>query len=233
MFVSQISHISNNNIQQNQINKNFDKVNYSTVAFKGVPVMKYPSTSMNSKFFAPLKKFFAPVSRQYDKATTQMAKAFGKIVDNKSVETLIKKTQGDMLYSNLMTVGSVVLSGFYVKQTLNNDKLDDKKKRILALNQSIVWGISTFMCYTFDKLAKTKIDDLIKRFEKLNLADAKLPKYKKGIKIAASTVIFDMIYRFVTPVAVTPIANTIGNRIQEKKEAKLAQAKIQKTSKEN
>lgn len=233
MFVSQISHISKNNILQNQVNKNLDKVNYSNVSFTGAPLMKYPSTSMNSKFFDPMKKFFAPVSRQYDKATTGMAKFFGKIVDNKSVETLIKKTQGDMLYSNLMTVGSVVLSGFYVKQTLNNDKLDDKKKRILALNQSIVWGFSTFMCYTFDKLAKTKINDLIKRFEKLNPADAKLEKYKSGIKIAASTVIFDMIYRFVTPVAVTPIANAIGNKIQEKKDAKLALTQAQKADKSN
>lgn len=224
MFVSQISHLSNSNIQQNQNNKSFDRANYSNVSFTGAPLIKYPSNSTTSKFFEPVKKFFAPVSRQYDKATTQMAKAFGKAVENKSVENLIKKTQGDMLYSNLMTLGSVVLSGFYIKRTLENDKLDDKKKRILALNQGIVWGASTVMCYTFDKIAKAKINKFSKEFQRINAGNPKLSKYLAGIKIATSTVIFDTIYRFITPVAVTPIANSIGNRIQAKKEAKLAQA---------
>lgn len=54
------------------------------------------------------------------------------------------------------------------------------------------------------------------------LQDAKLVNRLKGMDIAKKLLIFSMIYRYIVPVAVTPIANKLGDKMLEHKKAKEA-----------
>lgn len=184
--------------------------------------------------FASKSKLFEPVKRPFkcgmDKLTEAIAKGLGKIIGKKGFQNLVDKTNDNKylkryLVPNLMTLYSIILSGMYVKKTLSNEKLDEQKRKTLAINQGIVWAVSTIMCYTFDNLANKKVDKFIKKFKKINVHEAKLDKYLAGISIAKSMMIFDMVYRFIAPVAVTPLANMIGNKLHEKKQAELAGGK--------
>lgn len=58
--------------------------------------------------------------------------------------------------THLMVLASTILSGFYVKRTLENDKLDHQKRKTLAVNQAAVWAVSTVMTYTVDNLISKK-----------------------------------------------------------------------------
>lgn len=208
--------------------------NYMTpqnTAFKGSApeiviekVLVLPESS-KSKFFAPVKKFFKPMTDSWhkgmDKVTTSIAKGTAKILEIKPVEKLIDKTKNnDYLVSHLTVLTSLVLSGFYMKKTMENKDLEEAKKKTLAINQGAVLVLSTALSYTFDRYAKKHITQFSDNFVLANAGeDAKMiDKYKVGIKAAASMMIFGIMYRFIAPVAVTPVANHIGNKIQDKKD---------------
>lgn len=229
-----ISHASLTfNNSQAKINNTIIKNDFATpqnTTFKGVSpkcvetVMVVPE-SAKSKFFIPIKKFFKPLTDSYkkgmDNLTTTMAKGLGEILNLKPVENFIDKTKNWDLVSGLTIFTSVVLSGFYMKKTLENKDLDEQRRKTLAINQGAVWALSTVLSLTCNKALKSKIDKFTDNFMKANTSETtkNLEKYKIGIKAASSMMIFGLMYRFIAPVAVTPIANHIGNKMQEKKEA--------------
>lgn len=206
----------------NSVKKTYNIKYYNNVSFGIVPAQP------ESKFFVPLKKFIDRIiGKPYDKFVDSIAKLFGKLLDTDVALNLIKKTSkkdnsSSNVLSNLSTLGSVILSGLYVKKTLDNDKLDPNKKKTLAINQASVWGISTILGYTFNGIVNKKVDKFASEFEKRNQGNEHLGKYIEGIKIAKTVMIFDIVYRYFAPVVVTPIANHIGNKLQEKKEDELA-----------
>lgn len=224
MFVSPIK--PNFNSYQNCNGKLKSNVNFTSVATAAEDVVE-------SKFFSAWKKHVStPLKGVYDKFTEKLARGFGKILDTDAAVKIIEKTNKypklkDGLVSHLCVLGSVVLSGFYIKRTLSNDKLDPQKKKTLAINQAVVWGLSTVMGYTFDKAIDKKFNKLIDKFKIINAGEKDLEKYVTGINIAKKVMIFDVVYRYIAPVLVTPIANKIGNRLQEKSDAK-AKANLEK-----
>lgn len=64
--------------------------------------------------------------------------------------TLLAKKKSSFLFSNLIVLGSTIMSGFYVGKTLTNEKLSKERRRTLAINQGLVYGVSTAMAYTLD-----------------------------------------------------------------------------------
>lgn len=195
--------------------------NTTQVTFTGRP-------PVNSKFFEPLRKFFKPVSNLYDKSTDKIADLLGKIVDTEFFSKYLlssKMKNSKNLFNHLLTAGSVLLSSIYVGRTLNNKKLDDKKRKTLAINQTIVFAISTLLCYTVEGRLRRNMSLFANKFEAINknrLDKENLKKCMGGIDAAGKIMIFDTIYRFIAPVFVTPIANAIGNKNFEKQEAKKA-----------
>lgn len=222
MRILQTAPIINNS---NSINKEKNYMPlYSNVSFSGTSFGK-------SKVFVPVKKIFAPLTRQYNRFTSRLAVGFGKILNNEKVANYITKISKnthlqDYLVSHLLTIGSIILSGLYINKTLHNDKLDPDKKRTLAINQASVWGVSTIMGYTFNILVDKKMKLIGDKFRAVNEQKPEhanlINKYLDGIKIAKTIMIFDIVYRYLAPVVVTPLANYIGNKLQEKKEAELA-----------
>ena len=176
----------------------------------------------------PKTKIFSSIENAYDSFTTEIAKGFGKALDNKFTIGLLKRLKTKNLFAHLVVLGSTILSGFYIKKTLDNDKLDPQKRKTLAINQAAVWGLSTVMAYTVDNLLNNKYEGFKDKFvaahKNLKTFDAKeLEIYTEGLKIAKTAIVMGAVYRFIAPVLVTPIANHIGNKIHEKKEARLAE----------
>ena len=48
----------------------------------------------------------------------------------------------------------------------------------------------------------------------------------KGVRALAALAVFTLIYRYATPVLITPIANKIGDKLNERSKAKEAEAKV-------
>lgn len=204
------------------------------------PVNKYYSEktkSINSGYKAnnisfgcapvkPKSKFFEPLARPfvsgYKSVVESLSKGIARLLETEiAYKTLEKTKRSKNLFNHLMTAGSVVLSGMYVIRTLTNKELDDKKRNTLAINQSLVFAVSTALCYLADDRLNNIVKLLANKFEAVNTGVAKmepdkLRKCVKGIDAAKKIMIFDIIYRFMAPVFLTPVANAIGNKINEK-----------------
>lgn len=217
MQVSPINYNNTLNSKMNTAKQGFGNQTtmQNLVSFNGTPA--------KSKFFEPAKKVCSPFYRTMNNLKTKMAFGIAKILETKTAKNIIQKTsKSKLLAAHLSTFTSVVLSGFYIKKTLENDKLDTSKKRTLAINQGIVCGLSTICAYTINGFLDKKIDKFSDKFLAINGKEPikKLAMYKDGIRTAAQIMIFMTIYRFIAPVFATPIANKIGNNIEEKNNAK-------------
>lgn len=158
-----------------------------------------------------------PIVENLVKKTVIVADEFDKKSAQKAISTGKEKQvfAKDLLPTHLMVFGSTVLSGFYVCQTLSNKKLDEDKRRTLAINQGIVFTVSTAMAYTFDKMLGKKTKAIQKTYEKINKLGSD-DIHVKGISTAKKIMVVDIVYRFLAPVIVTPLANYIGNKVIEK-----------------
>jgi hypothetical protein len=208
MIISKITPL--NNYKQTCKNKPALNLDNSSVSFQGG--FKEP------KF---LTKFIDKIAGGYVKMLE--SKAGQKIINATENHPKYKKNY----FAHLIVLGSTLLSGMYVIKTMNNKNLDSEKRQTLAINQGIVYVVSTIMAYTFDKMLNKKTEHTIGKFKSLNTELKKVNPEKfaqcvEGIKKGKSIVVIDSVYRFLAPVAVTPLANHIGNKINDKKTAKNA-----------
>lgn|SRR5574344_219585 len=221
MLVSNISPAFNS--YKNLSNSNSSQNTNSEMLLKNSYNLSFGDKG-GSNFFGPLKKLA-------DNATTLIAKGLAPVIDTKPCKWLFDKTKNcQALTSHLSAFTSLVLSGFYIGKTLTNDNLDNKKRRTLAINQGGTCVLSTISAYSLDKVLDRKINIFKNKFKAVNvnkpLPDS-LGNYERGIRAAASIMIFGVMYRFVAPVLITPIANAIGNTLNEKE----AQIKAKKANK--
>ena len=225
MNIPKISQGINKNYYNTQANNGvYSKMD--SIAFSGLngSVIK-----QESKFFKRVKDWFKPAVDFYHKGVEVIAKGTGKVLNTKTAFWIFDKSKRKKLLMNhLMTFGSMILSGFYVIRTLGNKDLDEKKKKTLAINQASVFGLSTVLCYTLDGLLNKHVTRFSNKYEAVKhtrLSKEVLEKCVKGLPTAKAVGVFDIIYRFIAPVMITPIANHLGNKMNEKKEAELAKTK--------
>lgn len=178
------------------------------------------------------------------------AKGFGKFYGKPLMESdklwkiseSLTKVPGAMT-QHMVALGSLITSGTYVQRTLTNKDLDPDRRRTLAVNQALCFFVPTFAAYSVDKLINEAVKKNEYRYTGLKLHDLEMDKiagkltpqveadaYKslgkkaKGVRVLASLAVFTLIYRYATPVLITPIANKIGDwwnaRIAAKKEQK-------------
>ena len=119
---------------------------------------------------------------------------------------------------HLIAGESIWLTGFYANETRRSKDIEKEQKLPLVLNQVITTGFCTAGAYGFDGTIKNKMTDLQAIYKKLNpnLPKEVIESKLTGIKLLAPVVIFTVIYRFIGPVVVTPIANAISNKIQNR-----------------
>lgn len=218
MLISQIAY--NYNISPKSSNKQSNS-NFAP-AFCATPIIQ-----RKSKIFEPIKNFFKPELAYYNEKVEQLARGFAKLLDNKFVkEKIIEKAKKDKwLVSKLLTTGAAILTSLYITKTLSNKDLDEKKRKTLAINQGAVFIASTALSLSLENKLRDKVAKIQNNFEAVNfkrLDDATLKNCIKGIGLASTLMVFDVIFRFATPVFVTPLANAIGNYINEKKDSEPA-----------
>lgn len=200
------------NNKNNKVQNNFSAISFGT-------------------FMQPESKLFSRITKQKsefdNKDTDIIARPIVSILNTKVFQGLVEKTKKcKNLVQHLTALTSFVLSGFYIQRTLTNDKLDEQKRKTLAINEGAVAVLSTALSYTVCKALEKKIDKFSNKFLMLNSKNLlgaeglkKLETYQEGIRSAASIMIFMTIARFISPVVVTPITNMIGNMLHEKKQA--------------
>ena len=145
-----------------------------------------------------------------------------------------------MPMTELMTIlGSFLMSGSYVVGTLTNKKFDKDRRNTLAINQTLGFVIPTFLGAWVNNKIRPKVKAYTYKFvgeqsQRIKLAaqngkitkDAEAKALKslatasKGVPVFASLTIFTFIYRYFTPVAVTPVASFAGNKLSDMKNQK-------------
>lgn len=172
-------------------------------------------------------------NKVYNAIESSVIKGCVKLVNTKTMEKLVERTKDypsieKKLIPHLLVLGSTILSGFYVMKTLGNKDLDEQKRKTLAINQGLTFVVSTAMAYTFDSWVDKGYTKFIDNFKKANplldtLKEAEhqdyLKRWENGLKLAKTIMIMDMVYRFIAPVMVTPVANWCGNKLRENKQA--------------
>ena len=147
----------------------------------------------------------------------------------------------NMSMTEIMTIlGSFLMSGSYVVGTLTNKEFKDKDRRnTLAINQALGFVVPTALGTWISNKIRPKVKTATYKFvgeqsQRIKLlaqngkitkdAEEKalkgIAKASKGMPVFASLTIFTFIYRYFTPVAVTPVANWFGNNLAERKAAK-------------
>lgn len=170
-------------------------------------------------------------------------KHYGKKVMNsekiQNVSEKLAKIPGEMT-EHMATLGSILTSATYMYKTLNNKDLDSDKRKTLAINQGLCCIIPTIGAYTVSKLLSKfkknmEFDYCGKKEQQIALGqiskeEAKVLKETfgdklKGFNALTSLITFTLIYRYLTPVLITPVANWIGRKLNgedEKEQQKIA-----------
>ena len=149
------------------------------------------------------------------------------------VSEKLSKVKGGM--TELMaTFGSLITSSVYVQRTLTNKDLDPERRRTLAINQVLCFFIPTIAAYSVNNSLKEvtkKVEYRYAGWKEREMEIAKLEKKildnktiekdlgtkLKGVRILSSLATFTLIYRYATPVVITPIANWLGGKLNAKK----------------
>ena len=226
--------------QSEVVNTNAERakdVNKEQVSFKGRNNENNLNISFKAKPSGDSKKQLSLFERLISKP---LAKIYGKPLyeseTTSNISEKLSKIPGKMT-THMATIGSLLTSSVYIQQTLNKKDLDSDRRKTLAINQGLCFIIPTICAYTVDKflsnwikkneyrysgLQENKIA-LAKRDGKKEVAEIiqkDLGTKLRGVRILASLATFTLIYRYVTPVIITPIANSIGNRISQKDKVK-------------
>ena len=177
--------------------------------------------------------------------TKILAKTYGKfMLNNNPARNLSKKlTEIDKKDASrhFQVVGSLVTSSAYMAATLKNKDIEKKNGRTLAINQGLGFIIPTIAAYTVDSLlgsfnktleyaysgkVRKRIAEAKITQKEADIANEQLSRRLKGFRALMPIVTFTMIYRYIVPVAITPLANKMGNwlnaKLDKKEETKQA-----------
>ena len=140
--------------------------------------------------------------------------------NEKFIRFIDKTAQVGDMPNHLSTLGAAATSGFYVRSTLKNENLKKHERQTLAINQALVFGVSTLGAYFMnDKISKF-VDKVKYKYIDYNQNNPKLGSRIKGFKTASGLMVFALMYRYISPVVVTPVASWIHKKADEHRAAK-------------
>lgn len=257
-------------------NNYYNKTNYAqnnnNVSFTGNKLFSiFDAIPIKSKFLDPMK-------RGFDELTTGIAEHYTvKLYTSKPAQWLAKSAEKlDSVVDHMQVMGSVIISGMYMIQTLRQKNMDEDRKKTLAINQGLTFGVSTLGSYLIDSSLDEIWESLTQKYAAKQIGDEKLPEkiaklndtiikdaeaktgleWKKigkkqrpklvtalkyiednvpntgveskirGMGVCKKLFVFGTVYRFIAPVAVTPIASWLGEKLVAGKK-KAAAAKTQ------
>ena len=157
----------------------------------------------------------------YTTATDKFAGTFAKIAKNEKMVNLLKTFEKHKMFTWLSAITGVTISGFYMYNTAKSKKIEPEQKKPLMVNMGLVTALAT----TAGVIADNAVDKRIKNYQEFfkqknpQMDTKTLDSCVTGIRGAATLLIFTMIYRYIAPVVVTPIANKISNHFFGKHDA--------------
>lgn len=217
---------------------NNSTMSYSSPNFKGAPKLNAANVS---RAVAAVTEAANPngFKARWNKGYNEIVEKYitkpvlAPIMNSKFIGSFAEKTQNiDKMACHMTTAGSIVTTATYAGaslRTLRKDEEQKKRAKTLVLNQVMVTGLSTLGAYTINDWLGDKTKKLGYKFREANQGNPKLATYMKGFDIAKGLLIFSLMYRYVAPVVVTPLASKIGNYIFGKDEKKAAQQPAQAT----
>lgn len=178
----------------------------------------------------------------------KVAELFGKyyakpMCDQKWLQSFSESLSGvsTMMTQHMATLGSLITSSVYMMRTLKNKDLDPEKRKTLSINQLLCFIIPTACAYGVDHYMKDFNKNMEYRYSGLKeqqmalgkLTPEECAKLKKSLggklkcfSALAGLATFTLIYRYITPVVITPIANKIGAKINAKAKEKQEKAAV-------
>jgi len=147
-----------------------------------------------------------------------IATGLGKIGNSDAfVKGIEKVGKSKNLMTHLSTASSAVTTGLYIYKNLTDKKKSKNEKITMALNQALTFGVSTLLTYSVVGALKGTTNKLANRFGEMMTAKGSknVEMLKDGARNAIDLVICSSINRFLTPVAVTPVANKLGVKVTD------------------
>lgn len=163
----------------------------------------------------------------------KVGKVFGekyaqKMLDKPWMHKLSEKlaAASNMMTQHMATLGSLLTSAVYFIRTITNKDLDAEKRNTLGINQIGCFILPTGLSYLIDHLLKKFNKNMEYRYSGLKRQQMALGKISPekcaalekslGTKLKCFGALmglatFTTIYRYATPVLITPVANKLGD----------------------
>ncbi|MCM1339656.1 MAG: hypothetical protein NC191_08300 [Muribaculaceae bacterium] len=150
-----------------------------------------------------------------------------------------KDSRNTLIINQGLTFGLATGCGYFLDSKLDNmwekftqkyaaRQLDDKNfvKTISDINDGIVKKAEKDFGMEFKKIPKKQKPKLMTALKYLedNLPDSSITARVRGMGVLKKLAVFGTVYRFLGPVAVTPVANYIGNKIAANKKTETNKA---------
>jgi len=92
--------------------------------------------------------FLNPLTKGFDKLTDGIAKYYtGPLYSSKIANWLAHRNDVGRIVDHMQAIGSYVISGMYMLQTIRNKDMDEDRRRTLAINQGLTLVASTAIAY--------------------------------------------------------------------------------------
>ncbi|MCQ2754086.1 MAG: hypothetical protein MJ231_03460, partial [bacterium] len=136
---------------------------------------------------------------------------------------------------HFQVLGALATSATYAVSTIKSPNFDKDNATTLAVNQTLGWVAPTLLGYITDKAIQERTKQwefnyCNKRKKAIELSKLSneekqkllkgLNKSQKGFRTFAGMVTFTLMYRYLAPVLITPLANKIGAAINKSKKEK-------------
>lgn len=159
-FNSQYSYNANQNKQTKRNNLPL----YSQPSFKGIEDLPAKSNLLN------------PFKRVFNSITTWIADKYtANLYTSKLAKFLSNHTEKlDSVVDHMQVMGSIIISGMYMTQTLRNKQLDEDRRRTLAVNQGLTFLLSTIGSYTIDRSLDTWWENITAKYAQGQTGDNQL-----------------------------------------------------------
>ena len=92
--------------------------------------------------------FLNPFKKGFDKLTNTIATYYyGPLMSSKITNWLFHRNDIGRIVDHMQAIGSYVISGMYMLQTIRNKDMDEDRRRTLAINQGLTLVASTAIAY--------------------------------------------------------------------------------------
>ena len=157
----------------------------------------------------------AKFSKVYSAMTDTLALGMGKVLNSDPVIKFAEKFHNTNIADYVFKASGILLSSFVVFKTLKSDKIEENRKKPLALNTAVSCAVATAGGLFVDRIMDKPVNKLINNFKIANPNLKNMEKYVDGIKVMKSALLFGTIYRYIVPVLATVVAEKIVNSKNE------------------